>query len=286
MPFAAPAFATGPSCASTSVRRLRTARSRQMPLWVLAERRLKATRSSSEAAASAWLALAGRRRDRSRRTPPAARPRRRRHPRPRAPSASQQRRDARGDARQSAMRIVGQRRGEQQRAIGRACPTGSPRYSPSARARSSNSAGARAGARMRGVIRPSSSPMHHRASPADTAPRPGQVIGAEIDEGADGTLLAELRRDDLLVETVLDRDHATVSATKGAGLRRPPPYRAPWCTRKSCRTCHLSLACSSAGALTRKVSMGPTICNPSRAIAATWSAARSTNTTSSPARAR
>ena len=50
-----PSSTTRPSCASTSVRRLRTARSRQMPLWVLAERRLKATSSSRELSAAASL---------------------------------------------------------------------------------------------------------------------------------------------------------------------------------------------------------------------------------------
>src|SRR5204863_162812 len=57
--WAAPAATTGPSWASTSVLRLRTARSRQMPLWVLAERRLKATSASREALAAASLARAG-----------------------------------------------------------------------------------------------------------------------------------------------------------------------------------------------------------------------------------
>src|SRR5262249_35056457 len=45
-----------PSWASPSVRRLRTARSRQMPLWVLAERGLKATSSSIDR--MAWASVA------------------------------------------------------------------------------------------------------------------------------------------------------------------------------------------------------------------------------------
>ncbi len=51
-PASLPSVTTIPSCASTSVRRLRTARSRQMPLCVLADLRLCATRASSDAAAA------------------------------------------------------------------------------------------------------------------------------------------------------------------------------------------------------------------------------------------
>ena len=52
-PAAWPIVATMPICASTSVLRLRTARSRQMPEWLFAEPRLKATMASIEAASAA-----------------------------------------------------------------------------------------------------------------------------------------------------------------------------------------------------------------------------------------
>src|SRR5437764_995106 len=47
-PASAPSVMIGPSCGSASVRRLRTARSRQMPLCVLADLRLNAIISSIE----------------------------------------------------------------------------------------------------------------------------------------------------------------------------------------------------------------------------------------------
>ena len=48
-PAAAPISATSPICESTSVRRLRTDRSRQIPEWVFALRRRMARSASSEA---------------------------------------------------------------------------------------------------------------------------------------------------------------------------------------------------------------------------------------------
>ena len=48
-----PISAMIPICASTSVLRLRTARSRQIPEWLFAEPRLKATMASKEALSSA-----------------------------------------------------------------------------------------------------------------------------------------------------------------------------------------------------------------------------------------
>ena len=57
-PASAPSVTTMPSCASTSVGRFRTARSRQMPLCDLAERRLCATSASSERSAAPAGAVA------------------------------------------------------------------------------------------------------------------------------------------------------------------------------------------------------------------------------------
>ena len=54
----APSRTIGPRIPSVSVRRLRTAMSRQMPLWVLADLRLKATSASSERSETA-LGAAG-----------------------------------------------------------------------------------------------------------------------------------------------------------------------------------------------------------------------------------
>src|SRR5437762_7001032 len=51
-PASPPSVTIGPSCASVSVRRLRTAMSRQMPLCVLADLRLNATISSSDRSAT------------------------------------------------------------------------------------------------------------------------------------------------------------------------------------------------------------------------------------------
>src|SRR5271163_262328 len=42
-----------------------------------------------------------------------------------------------------------------------------------------------------------------------------EIVGAEIDEGADGALLAELGRDHLLVEAVLQGYHAAVLGDEG-----------------------------------------------------------------------
>ncbi len=113
-----------PSCASTSVGRLRTARSRQMPLCVFAERRLCATSASSDASPHRRRRQAGRPPDRSHRSlgRDAARRRDREH-------LAGQRDVEIAVAQASPARrrsIVGERRGEQHRAVGFLAPQVAP----------------------------------------------------------------------------------------------------------------------------------------------------------------
>ena len=77
-------------------------------------------------------------------------------------------------------------------------------------------------AASRGVMRPSS-------SPSTTAPRllnrisPGfDPVGAEIDEGADRAVAADDARDDVFIQTVLERENVSVLRQ----MRRDRAYRA------------------------------------------------------------
>ena len=210
-------------------------------------------------------ALGSRPRDRSRRTPRAEPTARRRHGED-LPGQGDVQTAILGQRQRVGDRLVGERGGEEHRAVGFLAPEVAPDVGRHDRG------GARSGATRRESRRPGAS-WRPSISPTTTAPRPAvvnharlQVVGAEVDERADRARRRRPPRRSQLVEPVLSRHHLAGGA-EVREQRAEPRLRcdAPWWPGRSRPRCRRASAGVKAGTRTVNSSIGPVMRRPASA---------------------